>query len=96
MTGRKRGAGSTERMDQVVAVLQDDDGLTTAELFDTLGGAMNYSQLQAAIRYLVKDGDVIRVSNDEWGTIVHLIDGRDGVFPGAGHLYFLDALAGAA
>lgn len=94
--GRRRGTPTLDRMAQVVAVLQEDDGLTTAELFDTLGGSMNYSHLQAAIRYLLRDGDVIRVSNEDWGTIVHLIDGRDDVFPGAGHLYFLDALAGAA
>ena len=93
--GRKRPA-TLDRMDQVVAVLQEDDGLTTQELFETLDGAMNYSQLQAAIGHLVRAGDLIKVSNDEWGTIVHLRDGRDDVFPGAGHLYFVDALAGAA
>lgn len=89
---RKR-ADTLGRMDAIVATLQDEDGLTTQELFEALNGEMNYSQVQAAVRHLVRAGDVIQVSNDDWGQVVQMKTGPVHIWPGAGHLYFVDALA---
>ena len=94
--GRKRRSDTVDRMAAIVAVLEDGDGLTTTELFDTLDGAMNHSRMLAALRHLIRDGIVIRLSNDDWGQVVRFKNGTDDVFPGGGHLYFLDALAWSA
>ncbi len=92
LMARKRRATLT-RMDAVVITLQEGDGLTTQELYESLSEWMNYGQLQAALRHLVRAGDVLQVSNDDWGQVVEMRDGPAHVWPGAGHLYFVDALA---
>lgn len=80
-------------MDRIVAVLEEGDGLTTQEIYEALGGSITMSRIPALISHLVRAGDVLVCSNDEWGQVIEMRDGRDDVWPGAGHLYFLDAMA---